>query len=236
MKRTLWAQLSKIATLSPLLIVLIIAITGTTATAFVTNDRFVSNERVVVTYGTQKAYDPSKLDTDSPVVTQAGIKGSRIDQYSVHRTAGILRSKKFIRSIIIKLPVTEKVLYGSLHREEVNGPSEDIPQSNTYQDDKNLYIGSTATRTEGAPGKQHVVYEVFSVNGVETKRNPLRMVTDLQPIPRVIAVGKRQHCYPLSNGGNCYNAGQYCRNSDYLQTGIANNGSRIICYDRWEYY
>jgi hypothetical protein len=45
-------------------------------------------------------------------------------------------------------------------------------------------------------------------------------------------------CSPLTNGGNCYNAGEYCRNSDHGIAGIAGNGEAIICADndgwRWE--
>ena len=45
-------------------------------------------------------------------------------------------------------------------------------------------------------------------------------------------------CTPLTNGGNCYEPGQYCRNSDHGATGVAGNGTRIQCLDnngwRWE--
>jgi hypothetical protein len=45
-------------------------------------------------------------------------------------------------------------------------------------------------------------------------------------------------CYPLTNGGNCYEPGEYCRNSDHGISGVAGDGERIICEDnngwRWE--
>ena len=45
-------------------------------------------------------------------------------------------------------------------------------------------------------------------------------------------------CYPLTNGGNCYEPGEFCRKSDHGATGIAGNGERIVCRDnngwRWE--
>lgn len=45
-------------------------------------------------------------------------------------------------------------------------------------------------------------------------------------------------CYPLTNGGNCYEPGEYCRNSDHGVSGIAGDGEAIICEDndgwRWE--
>jgi hypothetical protein len=45
-------------------------------------------------------------------------------------------------------------------------------------------------------------------------------------------------CYPLSNGGNCYEPGEYCRNSDHGASGRAGDGEMIVCaYNdgwRWE--
>jgi hypothetical protein len=54
------------------------------------------------------------------------------------------------------------------------------------------------------------------------------------PPPTAAALG----CYPLTNSGNCYEPGEYCRNSDHGMTGRAGNGESIICeYNngwRWE--
>lgn len=45
-------------------------------------------------------------------------------------------------------------------------------------------------------------------------------------------------CYPLTNGGNCYEPGEYCRNADHGMSGVAGDGEAIICEDndgwRWE--
>ena len=45
-------------------------------------------------------------------------------------------------------------------------------------------------------------------------------------------------CYPLSNKGNCYEPGQYCRNSDHGASGVAGDGENIKCGNndgwRWE--
>jgi hypothetical protein len=45
-------------------------------------------------------------------------------------------------------------------------------------------------------------------------------------------------CYPLSNGGNCYEPGEYCRKSDHGASGVAGDGKKIICENndgwRWE--
>jgi hypothetical protein len=45
-------------------------------------------------------------------------------------------------------------------------------------------------------------------------------------------------CHPLSNEGNCYKPGEYCRDDDHGSTGVAGDGESIICEDndgwRWE--
>jgi len=45
-------------------------------------------------------------------------------------------------------------------------------------------------------------------------------------------------CYPLTNAGNCYQPGEFCRTSDHGRTGRAGNGEAIVCeYNngwRWE--
>jgi hypothetical protein len=45
-------------------------------------------------------------------------------------------------------------------------------------------------------------------------------------------------CYPKTDGGNCYEPGEFCRTSDHGVSGVAGNGEAIICEDnngwRWE--
>jgi hypothetical protein len=45
-------------------------------------------------------------------------------------------------------------------------------------------------------------------------------------------------CYPLTNAGNCYEPGEYCRTRDHGASGVAGDGEPITCEDnngwRWE--
>lgn len=45
-------------------------------------------------------------------------------------------------------------------------------------------------------------------------------------------------CYPTTNGGNCYEPGEFCRKSDHGASGIAGDGRAIVCSNndgwRWE--
>jgi hypothetical protein len=52
------------------------------------------------------------------------------------------------------------------------------------------------------------------------------------------ATARAASCYPLSNGGNCYEPGEYCRKSDHGASGVAGDGKKILCENndgwRWE--
>ncbi len=45
-------------------------------------------------------------------------------------------------------------------------------------------------------------------------------------------------CHPLTNGGNCYEPGEFCRNVDHGASGVAGDGKAITCANnngwRWE--
>jgi hypothetical protein len=45
-------------------------------------------------------------------------------------------------------------------------------------------------------------------------------------------------CHPLTNGGNCYEPGEFCRKTDHGSTGVAGDGKPIVCINnngwRWE--
>ncbi len=45
-------------------------------------------------------------------------------------------------------------------------------------------------------------------------------------------------CHPLTNAGNCYKPGEFCREADHGVTGVAGNGEAITCENndgwRWE--
>ena len=44
-------------------------------------------------------------------------------------------------------------------------------------------------------------------------------------------------CHPLTSGGNCYEPGEKCRNSDHSASGLAGDGKAITCedYDGWRW-
>jgi hypothetical protein len=58
------------------------------------------------------------------------------------------------------------------------------------------------------------------------------------PAPPAATSAAPSGCYPLSNGGNCYQPGEYCREADHGASGVAGDGEAIACEDndgwRWE--
>jgi hypothetical protein len=58
------------------------------------------------------------------------------------------------------------------------------------------------------------------------------------PPPPVVTTTAPAACTPKTNAGNCYEPGEFCRDSDHGETGVAGDGESIKCEDndgwRWE--
>ncbi len=65
---------------------------------------------------------------------------------------------------------------------------------------------------------------------------PVRTTPAAAPV--TAATSAPTGCYPLTDSGNCYEPGGYCRNADHGMSGVAGDGEAIICEDndgwRWE--
>jgi hypothetical protein len=59
-----------------------------------------------------------------------------------------------------------------------------------------------------------------------------------QPVQPVQTSAPQPNCSPLTDGGKCYEPGEYCRDDDHDVTGTAGDGETIKCEDndgwRWE--
>ncbi|MGW4808184.1 hypothetical protein [Kitasatospora sp. NPDC004272] len=53
-----------------------------------------------------------------------------------------------------------------------------------------------------------------------------------QPTPTPTHTQQAAGCHPLSNAGNCYQAGQFCRASDHGVSGTDASGRVIVCVDK----
>jgi hypothetical protein len=122
--------------------------------------------------------------------------------------------------------------------------------SSTVNDDT-LAKGQTKVTTTGVNGEKELQHKhtKYTPQGCkpDTDETVSQKVTK-DPVNQVTAIGTyvapapapatSASCYPLTNGGNCYEAGEYCRNSDHGVSGVAGNGESIICaYNngwRWE--
>jgi hypothetical protein len=58
------------------------------------------------------------------------------------------------------------------------------------------------------------------------------------PPPPTSAPPTPAGCYPKTDSGNCYEPGEFCRDSDHGIRGVAGDGEKIVCTDnngwRWE--
>src|SRR6185437_9585260 len=53
--------------------------------------------------------------------------------------------------------------------------------------------------------------------------------TPARTTPTPTASAAPAGCHPLTNGGNCYEPGEYCRKSDHGVSGVAGDGKAITC-------
>lgn len=71
-----------------------------------------------------------------------------------------------------------------------------------------------------------------------TTSTPALAPTAVTPPPAPATPPTSPSCTPLTNGGNCYEPGEYCRNTDHGVSGVAGDGETITCADnngwRWE--
>lgn len=125
-----------------------------------------------------------------------------------------------------------------------------IPYTTTTRNDSSLAKGQTKVVQQGRNGVQTLTYSVTYSDSEQTSKALVSTTVTTAPTSKIVAVGTyiapapavttapSTSCYPLTNGGNCYEPGEYCRNSDHGATGIAGDGKHISCeYNngwRWE--
>jgi len=124
------------------------------------------------------------------------------------------------------------------------------------QNTSSLAKGKTRVTQQGQDGIETLTYKVTYTNGTQTDKTLVSTIVTTQPVVQIIEVGTYvapatpapsltpmptaapTGCHPLTSGGNCYRAGEYCSNADHGMSGTAGNGESIICEDndgwRWE--
>jgi hypothetical protein len=131
-----------------------------------------------------------------------------------------------------------------------------VPYQSVTQNDAGLPKGQSRLLQAGVAGTETLTYKITFTDGQQTDKQLVNKTVTTAPISQVIADGTyvyvappptpkpvpkpapKPGCYPLTNGGNCYEPGEYCRNSDHGAVGVAGDGKSIICADnngwRWE--
>lgn len=122
-----------------------------------------------------------------------------------------------------------------------------IPYDSTTVNNSSMDKGTTKITTAGVNDSKTLTYKVTYTDGKQTVKQLINTTVTAQPVTQVTAIGTyvapspaptSMRCTPLTNGGNCYEPGEYCRNSDHGTSGVAGNGEKIACLDnngwRWE--
>jgi hypothetical protein len=133
-----------------------------------------------------------------------------------------------------------------------------IPFATTTVSNASLSNGTTQTKTQGVNGSKKLTYQVTYIDSQETARTLVSTAIVVQPVTEIIENGtyvaptpklvptaapspapiSGDSCHPLTDGGNCYESGEYCRETDHGIVGVAGDGKSIVCTDndgwRWE--
>lgn len=129
--------------------------------------------------------------------------------------------------------------------------TQSIPFSTQNQNDDSLPKGQTKVIQVGKEGVETLTFKVTYTNGQQTDKTLLSKNVTTQPIDQIVEVGTyvaptpapkpkpvstpspaptpTQSCYPLTNGGNCYEPGEYCRETDHGVSGVAGDSKAIVC-------
>jgi len=99
----------------------------------------------------------------------------------------------------------------------------------------NKACGSSTTPTTAAQALPAPTTTTLPLTTTTTAPPPPPTTAPAPPAPTTAAPAS---CHPLTDAGNCYAPGEYCRDSDHGVTGVAGNGETITCADndgwRWE--
>lgn len=138
--------------------------------------------------------------------------------------------------------------------------TQSIPFATTNQNDSSLPDGQTKIVQAGKDGTKTLTYQVTYTNGQQTEKKLVKTDITEKPVDQIVDVGTyvapaqtptpnpspisspspapSRSCHPLTNGGKCYEPGEFCRDSDHGISGVAGDGKSIVCSDnngwRWE--
>lgn len=135
--------------------------------------------------------------------------------------------------------------------------TEQVPFTTEERDDSGLSKGQTRIVQTGVDGSRTLTYKITFSNGKQVGKTLLSTTITARPIDKIVELGTyvaprpkptagaapppaapAPSCYPLTSGGNCYEPGEYCRDSDHGASGVAGDGKSIVCSDndgwRWE--
>ncbi len=104
--------------------------------------------------------------------------------------------------------------------------------------DPNATVAAPLRRVAAQAGPACPAAQSTPVRTTPAAAAPTPVRTTPAAAPVTTASSAPAGCYPLTDSGNCYEPGEYCRNADHGMSGVAGDGKPITCEDndgwRWE--
>jgi hypothetical protein len=150
-------------------------------------------------------------------------------------------------------PARHKVLTGALSSAAlliiviaaVNAGKPPSSPGNGTTADLTTSASATPTASAAAPASAAVTTSAASAPAASAPSEDASQPAVTAPVPTAPAAvvvpptaAAPASCTPLTNGGKCYEPGEYCRDDDHGASGVAGDGEAITCEDndgwRWE--
>lgn len=109
-------------------------------------------------------------------------------------------------------------------------PSPSVTVTPSPSETPSLTLAPTTTPPTVAPTTPPPVVTQPLVTHPPVQPAPVtHAVVPQAPPPTLAPPAPAASCYPLTSGGKCYEAGEFCRNADQGTSGVADNAEHINC-------
>ncbi len=113
-----------------------------------------------------------------------------------------------------------------------------VASGNQHPSNQSAVLSASSSAHTSTPSSSHSQAPTPSPVHTSTPVSTPRPAPIATAAPISAPAPAAQGCTPLTNGGNCYEPGEFCRTSDRGASGVAGDGERIACEDndgwRWE--
>ncbi|HEB13294.1 MAG TPA: hypothetical protein ENI11_06425 [Actinobacteria bacterium] len=132
--------------------------------------------------------ETTSLPDGESVVKQKGRRGEKLVFYKITSLGGRVKSRKFMKSRLIRPARARIVLIGTQKQEEVE---EDIPFTTSNIYDASLAKGKSWVKQNGKAGKKIKLFTVGYLKNLEVSRTSLSETITISPITKIVVIGTK---------------------------------------------